>query len=235
MEKDESKISIDAQFTKAVIKGETQEVKRLLEAGVKVTDYHIVCALAGGFNELAELLRAHREEKNERTNYAEQLIDAAKKADIAKVVELIKHVDDINVKSEALRIVAWHNPWNPNEELLKVLLDAGADPNKKDEFGRTALYWPSTRQLDPTRYWNHASGGFVYREFCYENKLQLDDFYSSDSPGPPTVRFIMAYMKEKEDLKERTHIVKQKKPRNPILELFKWGRQAKNTKPVSPI
>ena len=69
------------------------------------------------------------------------LVYAAGMTDDPKIVKLFcQHASNINARfSGQTALLAAVTRGNPNPEVIKVLLEAGADPNMKDVKGRTAL------------------------------------------------------------------------------------------------
>ncbi|MBR2140794.1 MAG: ankyrin repeat domain-containing protein [Rickettsiales bacterium] len=70
-----------------------------------------------------------------------QLFDAIKSKDTKKAINLIKSVDNINIKNEygkdPLQLAIKYD----NQDIIETLLENGIDANAKDDsYGRTALH-----------------------------------------------------------------------------------------------
>ena len=99
-----------------------------------------------GHAEVAEVLLAHGADVNAKNEYEYGLtpLMAAVVKNVETVKVLLDAKADVNVKGgdcpkTALQIAV--QPLRPQHEIVKLLLARGADPNAKDCFDNTAMYF----------------------------------------------------------------------------------------------
>lgn len=79
-------------------------------------------------------------------NWTMDLFDAVSEADVARVKDSLSNGADISAIVDERDILSAALAWttNTNRQILKLLIESGANPNLCSSDGTTALYWAAS-------------------------------------------------------------------------------------------